>query len=262
MKKRIISAIVMVLLFVPILILGDIYYVFLCSVLGMMGLWELMRLEKKIPDVMKILSYFWCLFIILYKYKSVDYENVINYPIVISMFLFFSITVIICGNLRKYDYRDSIWLMIMTLLIGLLFNSLIRIRFIGLEYTIYCLLIAIATDTFAYIGGRLFGKKKLSPTISPNKTYAGSVVGSIVGTIIASVYYYYIIGNAQIEVIILLSFVLTILCQCGDLFFSSIKRYYNVKDYSDLIPGHGGILDRLDSTLFVVIGFLLYYIFI
>jgi len=243
------------------LLLGDFYYVFFCSIVGMMALWELMRLEKKIPDSMRFFCYLWCAFLILYRYKEVDFYNAGNFSLIVCMFFFFSISIIVAGNLHKYDYKDSMWLLMVTMIVGIMFNSLVKVRFIGIEYTIYCFLVAILTDTFAYIGGRFLGKKKLSPTISPNKTIAGSIIGSIFGTIFASIYYYFAIGNIEIESLILLSFALTILCQCGDLFFSSIKRYYNVKDYSDLIPGHGGILDRLDSSLFVILGFLLYNIF-
>ena len=65
MKKRLISALVMIIIFIPILIVGDIYYPILGSILGLMGLWELMRLEKNIPDFMKLFSYFICLFLII-----------------------------------------------------------------------------------------------------------------------------------------------------------------------------------------------------
>ena len=113
------------------------------------------------------------------------------------------------------------------------------------------------TDTFAYFGGSLFGRNKLIPSISPNKTVEGSICGSLMGTIVGSIFYYFVIGGNLIEIIIV-SFILTILAQVGDLFFSSIKRYYKIKDFSNLIPGHGGVLDRLDSVLFVILGFLLY----
>ena len=152
--------------------------------------------------------------------------------------------------------------MTMTLLIGIMFNSFIRIRLLGLYPVIYCFLISTMTDTFALFGGKLFGKHKLAPLISPNKTIEGSVIGSLFGTIIACIFYYFVIGNMSIGVILLLSFVLTIFGQMGDLFFSNIKRFYNVKDFSNIIPGHGGILDRLDSVIFVILGYLLYILII
>ena len=132
----------------------------------------------------------------------------------------------------------------------------------GLEQVIYCFVISITTDTFAYIGGSLLGKHKLAPTISPNKTIEGSIIGSLMGTMMGSAFYYNIIDKSNLWLVILISFILTILAQIGDLFFSSIKRSYKIKDFSNLIPGHGGVLDRLDSVLFVILGFLLYNLFI
>ena len=143
-----------------------------------------------------------------------------------------------------------------------MFNSVIKLRMIGLYQVIYCLLIATMTDTFALFGGKLFGKNKLCKEISPNKTVEGSITGSVIGTIIATLFYYYFIGDMNLGILIPLTFVLTIFGQVGDLFFSSIKRYYNIKDFSNIIPCHGGILDRLDSLLFITLGFLLYILII
>lgn len=262
MKIKFISAIIMMAIFIPILLIGDIYYVLFSSIIGLMALYEMLRLEKGIPFYMKWVSYFVCLFLILYNYSDTNYLNMFNFPILASVFLIYSFSIIINKDLSKYNYKDSIFLMITVLVIGLLFNSFIRIRMIGLLPIVYCFIISITTDTFAYIGGRMLGKHKLSPYISPNKTIEGSIVGTFLGTFMASVFYYYLIGNLNIWLIILISCSLSILCQVGDLFFSSVKRYYKVKDFSNIIPGHGGILDRLDSVLFVILGFLLYSLII
>ena len=258
MKKRIISAIIMILLFVPFLILGDTFYLVLGGVLGVLSLWELMRLEKNIPSYMQIISYMVCLLLILYKFDSKDYVDILNFPMVVSMFFIYSFSVIINGNIKKYTYKDSLWLFMITLMIGIMFHSFVKIRMLGLYEVIYCILIATMTDTFALFGGKLFGKNKLCKDISPNKTVEGSIIGSVMGTVIGTMFYHLTIGNVNIYNLMLVSFILTIVCQIGDLFFSSIKRYYGVKDYSNLIPGHGGILDRLDSTLFVILGYLVY----
>ncbi len=262
MKNRFISAIFMLIIFIPILLLGDIYYIVFGSILGLISLWEIMRLEKNIPDYMKWLSYFIVLFLILYNYKDMYYGNIYGFLVLGIMFMIYVFSIIINSDVQKYNYKDAIWLFSTVLLIGFLFNNFLRIRLMGLEYVIYCFSISIVTDTFAYLGGKTFGKKKLCPVISPNKTVEGSVCGSICGTIVASCYYVWVIGNGNVWVIILLSFILTILSQFGDLFFSSIKRSYKIKDFSNLIPGHGGILDRLDSVLFVILGFLVYSIVI
>ena len=260
MKKRLISALVMIIIFIPILIVGDIYYPILGSILGLMGLWELMRLEKNIPDFMKLFSYFICLFLILFNYQKENYFDMFNFPIMGGVFLLYSISIVINNDLKKYTYKEAIFLFSSVLIIGLLFNSFIKIRLLNLNYVIYCFIISIMTDTFAYLGGSLLGKRKLAPAISPNKTIEGSVIGSLFGTICGSLFYYLVIGNVSVLEIILITFTLTIISQIGDLFFSSIKRTYKIKDFSNLIPGHGGVLDRLDSVLFVILAFLMYII--
>lgn len=262
MKKRIISAIIMILLFVPFLLLGDYFYLALGMVLGIMSLWEMMRLEKNIPRYLQFISYVVCLLLILFQYDSKTYFDMINFPILVSMFFIYSFSIIINKDIKKYTYKDGMWLFIVTLSIGIMFNSFIKLRFLGLYHVIYCMIVSTMTDTFALFGGKLLGKNKLIESISPNKTIEGSIVGTLFGTILGTVFYVLVIGNFNVWVVILLTMVLSVFGQFGDLFFSSIKRYYKVKDFSNLIPGHGGILDRLDSLLFIIMGYLLYIMII
>lgn len=119
----------------------------------------------------------------------------------------------------------------------------------------YVFLGAFASDTFAYIVGTKFGRTKLCPDISPKKTVEGSI-GGIIGVIISYIILTYI-GNAYFDLnlnmltILLAGLIAGIAGQFGDLSASAIKRFCNIKDFSDIIPGHGGILDRFDSILFV-----------
>ena len=110
------------------------------------------------------------------------------------------------------------------------------------------------TDTFAYFGGLIFGKHKLIPKISPNKTVEGSISG-VLGCVLSAYVYAYIISffgyKADLLVLGLIAFGCGILSQFGDLTASLIKREYGVKDFGNLIPGHGGILDRIDSLIFI-----------
>lgn len=113
---------------------------------------------------------------------------------------------------------------------------------------VYVFILAWVSDTCAYFIGKFFGKKKLLPSVSPNKTVAGSVAG-IIGTAIVSTIYAYFIEPNFLLYAAPLGALGSIAGQVGDLIASKIKRHVNIKDYGKLIPGHGGILDRFDSIM-------------
>lgn len=114
------------------------------------------------------------------------------------------------------------------------------------------LIIAFGNDTSAYFIGKMFGRHKLAPSISPKKTIEGSI-GGIVGTVLLvmiGMQFFY--PKPSISVQIILGVGGSVLAQMGDLTASIIKRYCNIKDFGKIMPGHGGLLDRLDSIIFVI----------
>lgn len=262
MKQRIISAVVLLAIFIPILLIGKTPYAILMAVLAWMGLYELLKARKKkkeFPAFMEIIAYVLVTLFVLFNENSSTTGIYMDYRIIASLIFVYIIPMVLINDSKKYNLNDALFLIGSTIFIGLSFNLLITIRNISLDYIIYIFLIATMTDTFALLTGRKIGKRKLAPDISPNKTIEGSIGGSLVGTIVASAYFYEVIDSTVgIVGIVLVTLILTILGQIGDLVFSSIKRYYNTKDFSNLIPGHGGILDRLDSIIFIVLGFLLF----
>ena len=153
-----------------------------------------------------------------------------------------------CGSL-------SILLFSKVLFLGIGFSLLISVYNYGIKYFILLILITTLTDTFALFGGSLIGKHNFTK-ISPNKTIEGCIVGSGISTFVCTMYYINIINvNTNLYQVIGLILLFSLVGQVGDLFFSAIKREYKKKDFSNLIPGHGGILDRLDSILFVLFAF-------
>jgi len=127
----------------------------------------------------------------------------------------------------------------------------------GTALVMFPVIIAWATDTAAYFAGKALGRRKLMPSVSPNKTVEGAVFG-VIGAVIVALFYvrYALEPYAQLTMsrttTITITIVISLAAQIGDLVESAFKREAGVKDSSHLIPGHGGVLDRLDSLLFTI----------
>lgn len=130
----------------------------------------------------------------------------------------------------------------------------------GADWLFYALALVWLADIGAYFSGKKFGKNKLAPNISPGKTKEGlfgAVIATSIYTLIAS--YYFELDTERSALLVLLSVILTFVSVSGDLYFSFLKREAGVKDSGNILPGHGGILDRIDSVLaampFFVVGY-------
>ncbi|MDO4719269.1 MAG: phosphatidate cytidylyltransferase [Peptostreptococcaceae bacterium] len=117
------------------------------------------------------------------------------------------------------------------------------------DFVWYIFLFAFITDTFAYFSGRAFGRTKLIPSVSPKKTVEGAV-GGVLGCALCSGIYAYFTHPEYLRAVLIASVFGSVVSQFGDLFASVFKRKLGIKDYGNLIPGHGGMLDRIDSIIF------------
>ena len=122
---------------------------------------------------------------------------------------------------------------------------------IGLIAILFVFAVVWGTDIVAYFTGRAIGGPKLAPAISPKKTWSGAIGGTLAG-IAGGLAVILVAGGVASVRIILIAFLLSVVAQIGDLFESGIKRHFEVKDSSGLIPGHGGVMDRLDGYIFAV----------
>jgi len=252
MKKRTISAFFIVLILAISIAYGKTLFAILMSICAVLGLNEFINVKKKNKkkklDYIKFISFISMLIITLNgTIFEIDSLSLISIPI-----LGLTIPIVLYNDHDKYNINDALYYISAITLLGIAFNSLILFREKNICLCIYIFLISFMTDTYAYIGGMLIGRNKLTE-ISPKKTIEGSIIGTIMATIIGSCFYNVIINDINIWIVVLISLLLSIISQFGDLFFSSIKRYFDKKDYSNLIPGHGGILDRLDSVIFVTL---------
>lgn len=261
MKIRVISAIIALAIFIPALLIGQTVFKIFILIVALLSLNEILDLRETkhlLPIPIKLLTFFVFTYLIFnfttnnFIY-SLDYQN-------ISLIMFvFLLPIIIYHNNKIYNINDSMFLVGVVFFLGLFFNLVIILQEYSINHVFYLFLIPATTDIYAYITGNLIGKHKLLPAISPKKTWEGLVVGTIFSVLISSVFYYIAIDNTfNIIYLLLISAFLSLIGQLGDLVFSSIKRFYNRKDFSNLIPGHGGLLDRLDSIIFVILAYVLF----
>ena len=156
----------------------------------------------------------------------------------------------------KVRFKEIGYCMIAGLILPYMLTSLVRIHttVIGRHLILVPFVLAFMSDIGAYFAGRTFGHHKLAPVLSPNKTIEG-VVGGVLSAILGMVLYTLILMLLNFEVNFGLAILYGLLASAagtfGDLCFSVIKRQTGIKDYGNLIPGHGGILDRFDSMMIV-----------
>ncbi len=185
-----------------------------------------------------------------------------------------NVLIIFCASLLPFSIEVKLWknkgdlikqmgiAMLVVILMPIFAKATWMINCFDYTWVIYFLSIAIVADSFGYFGGRYFGKyffkgKKLAPSLSPKKTWGGFIVGYIFTAVFIGVLGYYmdVFHGFSNETLILVtaSITLPIISPMGDLAFSGIKRYLKIKDFSNLIPGHGGVLDRVDAMSFVML---------
>ena len=252
LKTRVISAIIAFIIFIPLVYFGGIYLKIGACILGVLGMKEFLDLphKNKRPKYVDVLIYALVILLIFIDQKREVYYVL---TLLIPMLL-----VIYCNDNKKYNADEAFKLSGMTILVGLVFHRFLVIRENSLMFFIYLFLITMLTDTYAHMAGTLVGKHKFAPKISPNKTWEGAIVGGIFGTLCAATFYYVAIdSNVNVLLLLVATLLLSCLGQLGDLFFSAVKRNHDIKDFSNLMPGHGGVLDRLDSIIFVIIGYIL-----
>ena len=270
MLIRILVAIIGIPIFITLIFKGDIYFSFLIYIISYLGAKELLTFYKKKDLELNMILPVFSGLIPLAVFKFGLIAGV--YSILIFLLLLFVIEIF-----RNKENSTNIvsaygFALVYT---GLFPATLIEIlRDLGPEVFILIYVVIIATDTFAYFGGmsasKLFKTHKLFERVSPKKTIEGAISGLIFGLLSGILIYKFYVVEQEIDFstistvvslndIIIISILTSILGQIGDLFESLLKRDCGVKDSSKIIPGHGGILDRFDSLIFVAPVVLIYY---
>ncbi len=254
MKTRIISGLFIAFFVILVVFLGDTVLQYSLMALSLIGLHEFYKALNGKHIAINYISYG---FTIAYYFLIGQNLSTLLMP------LFMVYTLILCSylvfNYPKVNINNVAISLLGVVYIPVMFSYVYQIRMLenGLYLVWFVFITAFATDTFAYFTGVFLGKHKLIPHLSPNKTIEGSV-GGILGCVILCVAFgVFLLTNVQINAttnVLLVAGLVGLLCsifaQFGDLTASSIKRLTGVKDFGNLIPGHGGVLDRFDSILF------------
>lgn len=257
MKTRIITAIVLLIVILPCVIWGGLPFKVLIGIVAGIAVFEMLSIcnrPKAHIYLYPIVAIFVFYSLFFEKSLLISSEIIILYMIILMACSMFDEGM---NFLRLCYYFTS------GVLIAMGLHMLYQLRLTyGLEYILILALANFGTDTGAYFTGMCFGKHKLNPRLSPKKTIEGSIGGIFLGTVLSAGYGAYIQIDMPIIWLIIMCFILTMTSQIGDLTFSSMKRTFEVKDFSQILPGHGGILDRFDSILFnaMVFGILIHFI--
>ena len=258
-NSRYIGAVVLAPLLIFVF-LGGLPLKLFTIALSVCGLYEFYNaLKTKNIKSIPIISY---ILLAIYYIINNDFEKMM-YILVLAIVLSLIIPIIYL----KYSFMDVAVTILGFIYVVILFSfiPLVNNKVNG-QYLVWLIFIGSwLSDTVAYYFGRFFGKHKLCPKVSPKKTIEGSI-GGLLGATLGCGIFGIIVSPYVPEVAIVHFFLIGALCgimgQFGDLVASSIKRYVDLKDYSNLIPGHGGILDRFDSILFNAVVVFYYLTFI
>lgn len=250
MKQRIITAVIAAAVFLPIVMYGKLPFVILMFCMATIGLQELLKMHKipllSGPAVVSFLM-LWILLIPPAYMNFLDDSSKTTTLLVGTIVLF--IYTVLTKN--RFSFDNVGFIIISVLYVAMGFYYIMATREMSISYIFFVLFTLWATDSGAYFIGKSFGKNKLWPEISPNKTIEGAIGGICSALIVAFIFSFTNTIDRSIIELMLMSIVIAIFGQLGDLVQSAFKRHYNVKDSGNLLPGHGGILDRTDSWLFV-----------
>lgn len=253
MKQRVITAVIALIIFLPLLYLGGLPFDILVTLMGIVAMSEFLIMKKKLlVSFEAIVSFLLMLSILLPVFWSGFWtQDTLGGSFYLLALVMLVYTVI---SKNRFSFDDAGVLLLGGLYAGLGFRFMMLARADSLWMMLYALLIVWVTDSGAYLIGRKIGKNKLAPHISPNKTWEGSIGGSLSAVVIVGAYLYFVQAAFpySFSTMLLWTLVFSVGGQLGDLIESAFKRHYGVKDSGKILPGHGGILDRFDSLLFVL----------
>jgi len=252
MKQRLISAFFGIIVLILVLLGNQTVFDTVITLISVIAIYEVLNaVGLKEKKLMTVISFFMPVLLMLSSHFFAEYIFIVVFAFLATFLL------VMLFNHKKYCFVDVATAFFSSLMVSVPFLFVSMTRRLGNE-NLDVLVILIGcwiTDSCAYFSGYFFGKHKLAPVISPKKTIEGSI-GGVLGVIVIMIAYAYVAGNIMNISVNLISAAIIgltsgILSQFGDLCASIIKREHGIKDYGNIMPGHGGVMDRFDSLLFV-----------
>jgi len=256
MLMRILSSAIGLAILCVILVTDKQMLYFATAVVGVLGLKEFYdAMKKKSNPLSKTGLLFGAVYIMLIEILNLYNTNFV----ILILIMFLTVFTVIIVSYKEHNITDASITITGFFYVCVLLSYVPLVRNLedGQLYVWLIFLVAWGSDTGAYLVGLTLGKAKLCPDISPKKTVAGAVGGILFSIIFVLVYmiilikYYQMNIDNYIAIALIIGTVGSIISQLGDLLASTIKRYVEIKDFGEMIPGHGGVLDRFDSILFV-----------
>jgi phosphatidate cytidylyltransferase len=257
--KRLLTALAVLPFLIASILIPSLWWLFLLLAVAaiVLGLWEFYLLAKRLqlkPD--STAGYIAGAALVTIALQN---DPAVNFLLVQFVIIALTIGTLIAATLRGAPFEKMIPSVGATILgvlyVPLLGSHLISIRTgfapsLSAHLLSFFFLVLMGADAGAYYAGRALGKHKLAPSISPGKTWEGAVGGVVAALLMAALAHFWFFRELPLKYILPLAVVMTLLGILGDLAESALKRGAGAKDAANILPGHGGILDRLDSLLF------------
>lgn len=246
-RTRVITAVIGIPVLLGLLYAGGLYWKAFFTLMALLAFYEYTRMMRNIDLRPQVIP--GALLVLLLLFKPTPYLCLGIVTVFVALVIF---TVLKYPLVNVMNVSISLF---GATYIGLLFGYAIDVLTLAQPFLIILLtlLLTWASDTGAYCAGKLWGKNKMIPLISPNKTWEGAIGGLVLSSIVALLFFLITdMQSTNLAYVLALGIGASIMAQFGDLFISGIKRFFQVKDSGKILPGHGGILDRFDSFLLVV----------
>ena len=256
--KRILTAVVVLPFLIASILISSLWWLFvlLAAAAMVLGLWEFYLLAKKLKLQPEVAAGYLAGAALITIHLQNDPANVL---LVLFVIIAVTIGTMIAFTLRGGPF-DKMISSIGATLFGVLYVPVLGSHLVALRTGFpqplsahllsFFFLVLMGSDVGAYYTGRTLGKRKLAPSISPGKTWEGAVGGIVAALLMADLAHFWFFRELPLKYMMPLAGVMAVLGILGDLAESALKRGAGAKDAANILPGHGGILDRLDSLLF------------